>query len=291
MHLILKSITSYNEKILIALFTLAVCILPGRTAAQTSRNPILPGFHADPEILYSNKDNKYYIYSTTDGVPGWGGYYYHAFSAPTIDGPWTDCGVVLDAKSEQVPWADGNLWAPAAIERKEGDSYKYYLYFSANNPESRRKEISVAVADDPAGPFTALPQPMIKDDPSRRGQQIDVDVFQDPVSGKYYLYWGNSFMAGAELDDDLTSIKEETITLLTPRAAPCRTTHSARAHTYSTATASTTSCGRLTIPARPTIMWPTVPPTRPWVPSPWPTPAWCLFRILKKKYTARHTTQ
>ena len=126
---------------------------------------------------------------------GWGGYYYHAFSAPTIDGPWTDCGVVLDAKSEQVPWADGNLWAPAAIERKEGDSYKYYLYFSANNPESRRKEISVAVADDPAGPFTALPQPMIKDDPSRRGQQIDVDVFQDPVSGKYYLYWGNSFMA------------------------------------------------------------------------------------------------
>ena len=205
------------KKILIALFTLAVCILPGRTAAQISRNPILPGFHADPEILYSNKDNKYYIYSTTDGVPGWGGYYYHAFSAPTIDGPWTDCGVVLDAKSEQVPWADGNLWAPAAIERKEGDSYKYYLYFSANNPESRRKEISVAVADDPAGPFVALDRPMIKDDPSRRGQQIDVDVFQDPVSGKYYLYWGNGFMAGAELNDDLSSIKEETITLLTPK--------------------------------------------------------------------------
>jgi abortive infection bacteriophage resistance protein len=37
-------------------------------------NPILPGFHADPEILYSNKTGKYYIYSTTDGKPGWGGY-------------------------------------------------------------------------------------------------------------------------------------------------------------------------------------------------------------------------
>lgn len=30
-------------------------------------NPILNGFHADPEILYSNKTKRYYIYSTTDG--------------------------------------------------------------------------------------------------------------------------------------------------------------------------------------------------------------------------------
>ncbi len=38
-------------------------------------NPVLPGFHADPEILYSQKTKKYYIYSTTDGQPGWGGWY------------------------------------------------------------------------------------------------------------------------------------------------------------------------------------------------------------------------
>ena len=48
------------------------------------------------------------------------------------------------------------------------------------------------------------------------GQQIDVDVFHDPVTGKYYLYWGNGYMAGAELNDDLTSIKEETVTVMTP---------------------------------------------------------------------------
>ena len=35
-------------------------------AFSQSNNPILPGFHADPEILYSNKTKKYYIYSTTD---------------------------------------------------------------------------------------------------------------------------------------------------------------------------------------------------------------------------------
>lgn len=199
-------------------FSLLVVTIAGASAQERQfNNPVLPDFHADPEVLYSNKDGKYYIYSTTDGTPGWGGHYYHVFSAPTLNGEWSDCGIVLDAKTDQVPWADGNLWAPAAIERKEGDSYKYYLYFSANNPESHRKEISVAVADDPAGPFKALDHPIIKDDPSRRGQQIDVDVFQDPVSGKYYLYWGNSFMAGAELNDDLLSIKPETITILTPR--------------------------------------------------------------------------
>jgi len=34
-------------------------------------NPVLQGFHADPEILYSHQTKKYYIYSTTDGQPGW----------------------------------------------------------------------------------------------------------------------------------------------------------------------------------------------------------------------------
>ena len=40
----------------------------------TAGNPVLPEFHADPEIMFSN--GRYYIYSTTDGVPGWGGYYF-----------------------------------------------------------------------------------------------------------------------------------------------------------------------------------------------------------------------
>lgn len=61
-----------------ALFT-AILAAAGVISAA---NPILPDFHADPEILYSNGDGKYYIYSTTDGIPSWCGYYYHAFSSP-----------------------------------------------------------------------------------------------------------------------------------------------------------------------------------------------------------------
>ena len=47
-------------------------------------NPILNGFHADPEILYSNKTKRYYIYSTTDGKPGWGGWKYYAYSSADL---------------------------------------------------------------------------------------------------------------------------------------------------------------------------------------------------------------
>ena len=42
-------------------------------------------------------------------------------------------------------------------------------------------------------------------------------MFTDPDTGKSYLYWGNGYMAGAELNDDMLSIKEETVVRMTPR--------------------------------------------------------------------------
>ncbi len=179
-------------------------------------NPILPDFHADPEILYSNKTDKYYIYSTTDGYPGWGGWKFNVFSSDNLT-DWKDEGTMLDVKSDQVPWATGNAWAPCIIEKKEADgSYKYYFYYSADAGKGR-KEIGCAISDNPVGPFVDFGKPIVSESPVGHGQQIDVDVFQDPKSGKFYLYWGNGYMAGAELNDDMTSIKKETITVMTPK--------------------------------------------------------------------------
>lgn len=183
--------------------------------------PAIPGFHADPEILYSNKTKKYYIYSTTDGTPGWGGHDFSVFSSDDLM-TWTDEGKMLDVKGNQVEWATGNAWAPCIEEVKQKDgSYKYYFYYSAHNPKSNRKEIGVAVSDSPTGPFVDSGAPIVTDaerpEGVRGGQAIDVDVFTDPKTGKRYLYWGNGFMAGAELNDDMLSIKKETITNLTPK--------------------------------------------------------------------------
>lgn len=179
-------------------------------------NPALEGFHADPEILYSRKTGRYYIYSTTDGTEGWGGWYFTAYSSDDLI-HWQFENMVLDLRSEQVAWADGNAWAPCIEEVETHDGrYRYYFYYSGNPVDGGGKQIGVAVADSPTGPFTDAGRPIITDSPTGSGQQIDVDVFTDPVSGKRYLYWGNGYLAGAELRKDMMSIKPNTVTVMTP---------------------------------------------------------------------------
>ena len=180
------------------------------------RNPVLTGFHADPEILYSEQTGRYYIYSTTDGVPGWGGAHFTVFESSDTRN-WTEAGTVLDLKAGDALWADGNAWAPCIIEKKIKGRYRYFFYYSGNSKDGKGKQIGVATGDTPTGPFKDAGKPMITDSPVGYGQQIDVDVFTDPVSGKSYLYWGNGYMAGAELNKDMISIKKNTLTVMTPQ--------------------------------------------------------------------------
>lgn len=176
--------------------------------AKSQKNPILPELHADPEILVDG--GRYYIYSTTDGAPGWGGHYFTCYSSKNLK-QWQYEGIVLDLHRD-TQWAKGNAWAPA-IERKNG---KYYLYYSAD--QGSRKAIGVAVADNPTGPFHDVGHPIVDRRPEgiNNGQQIDVDVFTDD-NGQSYLYWGNGYMAVAKLNIDMTSIDPTTIRVLTPR--------------------------------------------------------------------------
>lgn len=188
---------------------------------KKSGNPILPGFHADPEVLYSHQTKRYYIYPTSDGFPGWGGSYFKVFSSKNLK-TWKEETVILEM-GKNVSWANGNAWAPCIEEKKIDGKYKYFFYYSANPTTNKGKQIGVAVADSPTGPFTDLGKPIITSSPTGRGQQIDVDVFTDPVSGKSYLYWGNGYMAGAELNDDMLSVKEETTVVLTPKGGTLQT--------------------------------------------------------------------
>lgn len=206
------------------LFLFAVCLaatVQATAQSKKSHNPILPGFHADPEILYSHQTKRYYIYPTTDGFPGWGGSYFKVFSSKNLKS-WKEEKVILDMNKD-VAWANGNAWAPCIEEKKMDGKYKYFFYYSANPITNKGKQIGVATADHPTGPFRDSGKPIITSSPVGRGQQIDVDVFTDPVSGKSYLYWGNGYMAGAELNDDMMSVKEETITVMTPKGGTLQT--------------------------------------------------------------------
>lgn len=178
--------------------------------AAVNRNPVLDGYYADPEILYSEKTGKFYLYPTSDGFPGWSGTYFKCFSSDDLE-KWNDEGVIIQL-GKDVAWASENAWAPCIVEKKINGSYRYFYYFCA------KQKIGVAVSDNPTGPFVDSGSALISSKPAgqRGGQEIDPDVFTDPVSGKSYLYWGNGYMAGVELNDDMTSIKQETMKIMTP---------------------------------------------------------------------------
>lgn len=179
-------------------------------SASIDHNPVLEGFYADPEILYSEKTGKYYLYPTTDGFHNWSCHYFKTFSSDNLV-DWNDEGIILDLKKD-VSWTDRNAWAPCIIEKKIDGAYKYFYYFTAAH------KIGVAYADDPTGPFVDKGEPLIdwKPEGIDRGQEIDADAFTDPETGKSYLYWGNGYMAAAELSVDMLSIKKETLKILTP---------------------------------------------------------------------------
>lgn len=184
--------------------------LPTGMQLTLKKNPVLDGFYADPDVLYSNKTKKYYIYPTSDGFDGWGGYYFKTFSSTDLK-DWKDEGVILDLKKD-VPWGTRHAWAPTITEKKMKGDYRYFYYFTA------AQKIGVAVADLPTGPFKDAGKPLIdfKPDGVKGGQEIDPAVFNDPKSGKSYLYWGNGYLAVSELNKDMISINKKTVKVLTP---------------------------------------------------------------------------
>lgn len=92
------------------------------------------------------------------------------------------------------------FWAPEVYEI-DG---QYYMFFSV------QEHMAIAVSDSPEGPF-------VQDDPSvlRDQKSIDHHLFVDD-DGTRYLYFANFKdgleIWGAELRDDFSSIKEETLT-------------------------------------------------------------------------------
>lgn len=160
-------------KTVLLLAALAICpCAPAAQAtaaapAKTYRNPLLPDREiADPFVL--RVDGKYYLYPTTDSRG------YEVFVSDDL--------VHWERKARAFRDPRGGDWAPEVFHNTRGDK-KFYLYYTDNMPGKHGpldKQIGVAVADSPLGPFT--------DSAVLSSRAIDADLFQDE-DGSLYLYY------------------------------------------------------------------------------------------------------
>ncbi|MBP1222510.1 glycoside hydrolase family 43 protein [Flavobacterium sp. 1355] len=159
-------------------------------------NPILL---ADPTIFYNK--GTYYLYGTTTGnIPNGEGFQvYTSSDLKKWNGPSGAQNGLALKKGDS--FGDKGFWAPQILEYNK----KFYMIYTAN------ENIAIAVSDSPLGPFKNESKKAIIES----GNQIDPFIFIDE-DGKKYLYHvrltnGNRIFV-AEINDDLQSIKPETLT-------------------------------------------------------------------------------
>lgn len=145
-------------------------------------NPVIAHDFADPMVLKA-PDGWYYAYATQTRRPtGW----INIQVARSRDlFHWQDLG---DALPQKPAWADRtqNCWAPHVMV----DGNRYVMYYATDRNERDGLCLAVATASSPAGPFIAASEPLLH---GPGFQEIDPFAFDDPKTGKKWLYWGSGF--------------------------------------------------------------------------------------------------
>lgn len=146
---------------------------------------------ADPYIMLH--DNVYYAYGTSSDKG------FEVYYSDNLEAWKKHSQLLLDKKDS---YADRWFWAPEVYYNKGNN--KFYLFYSAD------EHICVATSDSPLGPFSQTEKK-----PMREEKGIDSSLFIDE-NGKAYIFFvrftdGNVIWV-AELEDDWTTIKEETLT-------------------------------------------------------------------------------
>lgn len=188
-------------------FRLLVLFIALNIGVISAQKPLISHVYAaDPSAhIWEDDPNTLWLYTSHD-QPNTNThktmFSYHAFSTTDLVN-WTDHGRILSV--DDVDWASTMAWATDAVYWKG----KYYLIFCMKERATGTTRTGLAVSEVPQGPFT------------NAGYIQGVEFGQDPSlfvddDGKPYLYWGSgSKCYGAELNNDLRSIKTHTMVDLT----------------------------------------------------------------------------
>ncbi|MET0299787.1 MAG: glycoside hydrolase family 43 protein, partial [Flavitalea sp.] len=153
---------------------------------------------ADPFIL--KVDQTYYLYGTDDKNAGGGFPVYTSTDMIHWSGPaGKAAGGLALAKGES--FGTKGFWAPMVVTYKG----MFYMYYTAD------EKIAVATSESPLGPFRQTTfQPII----GGTTKEIDPHVFIDE-NGQKFIYFARLINGnrtyGAELNDDMQTVKETTI--------------------------------------------------------------------------------
>ncbi len=159
----------------------------------TGANPYMPLWEhvpdGEPRVFTYNGETRIYLYGSHDTKKtDYCGPDYVVWSAP-VDDPtdWKCHGICYTASD------GGDLYAPDVVQK--GDTF--YMYAA----ENRGSSIMLVTSKTPWGPFT---------DPVKTELGFDPGILVDD-DGKVYAFWGFCECHAAELNDDMATIKKETV--------------------------------------------------------------------------------
>ena len=159
----------------------------------TGANPYMPLWEhvpdGEPRVFTYNGETRIYLYGSHDTKKtDYCGPDYVVWSAP-VDDPtnWTCHGVCYTASD------GGDLYAPDVVQK--GDTF--YMYAA----ENRGSSIMLVTSKCPWGPF---------ENPVKTELGFDPGILVDD-DGRVYAFWGFCESHAGELNDDMATLKPETV--------------------------------------------------------------------------------
>lgn len=161
---------TFAVAVALAAYSATVSSQTMQPSTQTYTNPVYAHDFPDPFVL--RVGDMFYAYATETR-----GYGFQVMQSPDLV-HWTHKGTAF-----RPPWSSVHLWAPEVLHYRG----RFYMTYSAKNPSTGKREIGIAVATTPLGPYV---DQAILARPAENNPLgvIDATLFVDVDGTPYMLY-------------------------------------------------------------------------------------------------------